>query len=122
MESSRTTVSISIELALEPMTSFDVFVEELTVALTQGGMTFETGINGRITEGKFEVGRVITWMPGELIHLQWRQADWEPGEVTHVEMRFEPINGGTRLVLEHSGWGGLIGAPGEQAGWFARTI
>jgi SAM-dependent methyltransferase len=104
------------------MESFEVFIEELAVALTQGGMAFETGTNGRISEGEFEVGRVISWIPGELIQLQWHQADWEPGEMTNVEMRFEPMSGGTRLTLKHSGWGRLIGDPGEQTGWFAKTI
>jgi SAM-dependent methyltransferase len=122
MEASRTTVSISIELALAPIASFDVFVEELTVALTQSGMSFEAGANGRITEGEFEVGRVIAWKPGELIQFQWHQADWEIEEVTNVEMRFEPINGGTRITLEHRGWGGLVGGPGELMGWFARAV
>ena len=122
MEASRTTVSISIELALEPIAVFDVFIEELTVALTQCGMSFEARANGRITEGEFEVGRVIAWKPGELIQLQWHQADWETEEVTNVEMRFEPINGGTRVTVEHRGWGGLIGESGELTGWFARTV
>lgn len=122
MEASRTTVSMSIELAFAPMKSFEVFIEELTVALTQNGISFEAGANGRITEGGFEVGRVIAWIPGEMIQLQWHQADWEKEEVTNVEMRFEPINGGTRVTLEHDGWGGLIGGPGELAGWFARTV
>jgi SAM-dependent methyltransferase len=122
MEAGRTTVSISIELTLAPMRSFDVFVEELTVALTQGGMSFETGANGHITEEEFEVGRVMAWIPGELIQLQWHQADWETEEVTNVEMRFEPINGGTRVTLEHRGWGRLIGESNEVAGWFARTV
>jgi SAM-dependent methyltransferase len=122
MEASRTTVSIGIELALGPMVSFDVFIEELTVALTQSGMSFEAGTNGRITEREFEVGRVIAWKPGELIQLQWHQADWETEEVTNVEIRFEPINGGTRVTLVHNGWGGLLGEPGELAGWFARAV
>ena len=122
MEANRTTVSTSIELALEPMIAFNVFGEELTVALTQSGMAFETGTNGRITEGEFEVGRVITWKPGELVQLEWHQADWETEEVTTVEIRFEPINGGTRVTLEHRGWGGLIGQSTEVAGWFARTV
>ena len=122
MEASRTTVSIGIELALEPIVVFDVFIEELSVALTQRGLSFEVGANGRITEGEFEVGGVIAWKPGELIRLQWHQADWEIEEVTTVEMRFESVNGGTRVTLEHRGWGGLIGEPGELTGWFARTV
>ena len=122
MEASRTIVSMSLELALAPMVAFEVFVEELAIALTQGGMSFETGANGRITEGEFEVGHVIAWIPGKLIQLQWHQADWEAEEVTNVEMRFQPISGGTLVTLEHSGWGTLIGEPGEMAGWFARAV
>ena len=122
MEATRTMVCISIDLALASRTAFDVFVEELAVALTQGGMGFEAGANGRMTEGEFEVGRVIAWKPGELIQLQWHQADWKIEEVTNVEVRFEPVDGGTRVTLEHRGWGGLIGDPGELAGWFSRAV
>jgi Methyltransferase domain/Activator of Hsp90 ATPase homolog 1-like protein len=68
------------------------------------------------------VGRVVSWNPGELIRLQWRQADWNTGELTEVEMRFEPVDGSTRVTLEHRGWGGLVGDPGELAGWFAGKV
>ena len=122
MEASRTTVCISIDVALAPVMAFDIFVEELAVALAQGGIGFETGANRRMTEGEFEVGRVIAWKPGELIQLQWHQADWQTEEVTSVEMRFEPVDGGTRVTLEHRGWGGLIGGPGELMGWFSRGV
>lgn len=122
MEATRTMVCISIDLALASMAAFDIFVEELAAALTQGGMGFEAGANGRITEGEFEVGRVIAWKPGELIQLQWHQADWKTEEVTNVEVRFEPVDGGTRVTLEHREWGGLIGDPGELVGWFSRAV
>ena len=122
MEATRTTVSVSIDLALASTETFDTLVEELTTALAQSGMVFESGTNGRLTMGEFEVGRVVAWKPGELIQLQWHQADWEPGETTNVELRFEPLDGGTRLTVEHRGWGGLIGNPGELAGWFARAV
>lgn len=36
--------------------------------------------------------------------------------------RFEPMESGTRVTLEHSGWGGLIGDPEELAGWFAGEV
>jgi SAM-dependent methyltransferase len=122
MEATRTTLSISIDLALASTKAFDVFLEELAVALAQEGMSFEAEMNGRLSVGEFEVGRVVVWKPGELIRLQWHQADWNPKEVTEVEVRLEPIDGGTCLSLSHRGWGGLIGDPGELVGWFACAV
>lgn len=122
MEETRTTVRVSIDLALAPAMAFDLFAEELAVALPQGGMSFEAGPNGRVTEGELEVGGVVAWKPGELIRLQWHLADWKIEEVTTVECRFEPIDDGTRVTLEYRGWGGLIGGPGELAGWFASEV
>jgi len=122
MENTRTTVCVSIDIALAPMEAFDAFIEELATALAQGGMGFEAGPSGRVTEGEIEVGRVVSWEPGKLVRLQWRLADWNAGEMTDVELRFEPIDGGTRVMLEHRGWGGLIGDPNELAGWFAGEV
>jgi ubiquinone/menaquinone biosynthesis C-methylase UbiE len=68
------------------------------------------------------VGRVVSWKPGERIQVRWRQADWQPEEVTEVELRLEPVNGGTRVVLEHRGWGALIGDTDELVGWFAGQV
>ena len=116
MKDSRTTVYVSMDIALAPMEAFDVLIEELAVALALRGMSLETGPNGRVVQGEFEVGRIVSWKPGGLILLQWRQADWNAEELTEVEMRFEPVDGGTRVTLEHRGWGGLIGDPGELAG------
>ncbi len=122
METTRTTVSISIDLALAPATAFDVLLDELAMALAQEGMSFEAGRNGRLTLEEVEVGRIVDWKPGALIRLQWRQANWNPEEVTEVEMRFEPIESGTRVTLSHRGWGGLIDDPRELAGWFAGAM
>ena len=68
------------------------------------------------------MGHVVSWRPGEQISLEWRQAGWDPGDVTEVELRFEPVDGGTRLTLEHRGWGRLIGTPASLAGWFAGEV
>lgn len=122
MVTTRNTLHISIDLALDSTTAFKVIVEELSMALAQKEMSFETGANGRITAGKFEVGRVLTWKQGELIRLEWHPADWQPEQVTNVEVRFEPVEGGTRVTLEHRGWGSLIGGAGELAGWFAGAV
>ncbi len=118
-----TAVRASIDLALDPSAAFDVFVEELSTALTTLGMRLDPGPGGRVTEGRAELGRVVSWEPGEQILLEWRQADWKPDDVTKVELRFEPVQDGTRITLEHQEWGRLLGDQGgELAGWFAREV
>ncbi len=124
-ESKETTTGVraSIDLRLEPLAAFNVFVEELSEALARLGMRLDPGPTGRVTEGKAELGRVISWQPGAAIVLEWHQADWEPDEVTEVEIRFEPVQEGTRVTLEHHDWGRLLGDQGgELAGWFAREV
>src|SRR5262249_38824259 len=121
MEATRTTVCVGVDLALAQASAFDVLVEELVASLAQSGMGFEAGANGRVTAGEFEVGRVVVWKPGELIRLEWHQANWKAEEVTTVEVRFEPVEGGTRVTMEHRGWGGLISNSTELASWFASS-
>ncbi len=122
MEDARTTVRVSIDLTLAPKEAFNVLIEELGIALIQGGMGLEAGPNGRVVQGEREVGRVVSWEPGNLLRLCWQQADWASEGVTDVEMRFEPLAGGTRVTLEQRGWGSLIGDPGELVGWFASAV
>jgi SAM-dependent methyltransferase/uncharacterized protein YndB with AHSA1/START domain len=122
MQDSRTTLCASIDIALAPGEAFDVFVDELSLALVRAGMAFEAGPNGRVLQGEIEVGRVVSWQPGELILLQWHPADWQPEELTDVDVRFEAIGGGTRVTLEHHRWGGLLGDARELAGWFAGEV
>ncbi len=116
------TVSVTMDVALEPSVAFDVFVDELGGALARAGLAFEPGAEGHVKEHGRNVGRVVAWKEGSGFALQWRQADWAPEEVTEVELRLEPLDGGARLVVEHHGWGGLVGDAGELAGWFAGEI
>jgi SAM-dependent methyltransferase len=122
MKKTGTTVSLSIIAVLDPSAAFDVFVEELSGALARAGIRFEAGPDGRVIEGGTEVGRVVSWERGDRFLLQWRPASWEPAEVTEVEVRLEPVDAGTRVTLEHRGWGRLIGDAGEIAGWFAGEV
>jgi hypothetical protein len=86
-------------------------------------MRFDPSPSGRVTEGNTEVGRVLSWKPGELILLDWHPADWKPDEVTKIEVRFEPVKDGTRIALEHYEWGRLFADQGnELMGWFANEV
>lgn len=122
MEDSRTTAYISMDTALAPAEAFNVFIDELTIALAQRGISLEAGPNGLVVEGDAEIGRVVSWQRGELIRLQWRLVGWPDAEMTEIAMRFEPVDGGTRVTLEHRGWGSLIGDKHELVGWFASAV
>jgi SAM-dependent methyltransferase len=116
-------IRASIDLKLGPSSAFDALVGELSTALSELGMRFEAGIHGRVLEGATEVGRVICWQPHEKIVLEWHGADWHSAEVTTVELRFEAIEMGTRVTLEHPEWSRVLGDQGDElAGWFASEV
>jgi SAM-dependent methyltransferase len=115
-------IHASIDLALEPSAAFETVIEELVTALANLGIQVEGTSDGRVRERHNVVGRIVSWIPGERILLEWRQADWDPAERTEIELRFERTPEGTKVTLEHRGWGGLIGDPHELAGWFAGEV
>ena len=46
-----------------------------------------------------------------------------PEKVTSMELRFEPVDEGTRVTVGNLGWGNLLGDEGnEMAGWFASEV
>jgi hypothetical protein len=77
-------------------------------------MRFEAGVGGRFlevydeaTEDHFEIGRVLVWEPASRLVFRWRGQSFEPGQTTEVDVRFEAVEAGTRIVLEHRGFEGL---------------
>jgi SAM-dependent methyltransferase len=116
------TIRATMDLALEPPAAFEVVLEELASALDRFAIRFEPKPDGRVRERETDVGFVTQWRPAERVVLEWHGADWDPGEVSQVELRFEPVEGGTRVTLEHHGWGRAIDDPAELAGWFADSV
>jgi hypothetical protein len=51
----------------------------------------------------FECGRITVWEPGARLVFLYRDAGHTIDD-TEVEVRFEEIEGGTRVTLEHRGW------------------
>jgi SAM-dependent methyltransferase len=97
-----------------------VLVDELETGLGRNGQRLERGPAGHVYEGELEVGRVVAWQPGRLIAFEWFPADWEPSETTHLEIRFDAVLEGTRVTIEHLGWGRLVGD--DLLGWFAAEV
>ena len=114
-------VSASVEVALDPVTAFAVFTEEINRWWRPGpmnwndsaravGIHIEPGVGGRwievydeATGEGFECGRITVWEPGIRFVFLYRDAGHTIDD-TEVEVRFEAIDGGTRVTLEHRGW------------------
>jgi uncharacterized protein YndB with AHSA1/START domain len=134
------TARITTVIAVDPATAFSVFTQEIgawwrpkIVRLFRedraGVMKFEPGPNGRLLEvyaetpdDPFEVGRVLTWAPGERLVFEWRQRGFEANEVTEVEVRFEAAGNGTRVTLEHRGWEKIPPKHPSRHGWTGQAF
>src|SRR5688572_8714570 len=114
-------IRIGIDVPLDRAAVFDALVDELTTTLARQGLHFAPGARGRITHAAVEIGRVTSWQPGERVSFEWRPAPWDDSTVTQIELRLESVPAGTRLTIEHSGWGSLV-APKDATGWFAHAL
>jgi hypothetical protein len=122
MSASRPDVaSAVIEVALDPATAFAVFTDEIGQWWKPGPINWnysgravsiriEPGVGGRwievhdpATGEGFECGRITVWEPGARFVFLYRDAGHELDD-TEVEVRFEAIDGGARVTIEHRGW------------------
>lgn len=100
----------SVEVAVDPLTAFKAFTEEIGLWWVPGPINYwdstravtnriEPGVGGRFLEvyedGALELGRITVWEPGS--RLVYRSSVDE----TEVDIRFEAIDSGTRVSVEH---------------------
>lgn len=110
-----------LEIAADPATAFDQFVEDLTAGLEQQQLTITAGPNGRIESDGVEIAHIAAWQPGECVRLAWAQAD-AAGAATEIEIRFRQVPAGTEVTVDATNWVGAIGPIGDISGWFASQI
>ncbi len=68
----------------------------------------EIGVDGE----RFEIGPVTVWNPPHRVVFGWRQAGFPADRSTEVSVRFDPVENGTRVTVEHFGWDAI---PQENA-------
>jgi SAM-dependent methyltransferase len=124
MDEDRGTLRLSFDVALEPGAAFNALLDELAGGLQRLGIVFTPDERGRVALDGAEVGHVIAWQPGERVVLRWHPAPWRSDTATEVEARVEPDDAGegSRLIIEHRGWGALLEDGTEAAGWFATAV
>ncbi len=114
-------VRITVEVGVNPTIAFMIFTQEIGHWWRPGpinwndadraiGVRIEPGPGGRwievhnretgegVTQGRF-----VIWELGERLMFLYQDAGRQL-DGAEVEIRFEPVEGGTRVTLEHRGW------------------
>jgi uncharacterized protein YndB with AHSA1/START domain len=128
-------VTRTVDVPVDPPAAFEVFTEEIDAWHGRGpyswndperavGIRFEPGIGGRwlevwdeATGDGYEMGRILEWDPGVRLVLSFQNVYLPPEPRTEIEVRFDAIEGGTRVTLEHRG---LDKLPPETLATFTR--
>ena len=82
-----------------------------------GRLAFEPDPPERLVEigtdgERFEIGPVRVWEPPHRLVFGWRQAGFADDQSTEVSVRFDAVENGTRVTVEHFGWDAI---PQEHA-------
>ncbi len=122
-------LSLSSFFPLPPSEVFSTLVEELSRALGGVRLTLEPKEGGRLLEtspkgAPREVAKILEWDPGEGIVFEWHPPEWARRSPTMVRVQLVPERGGTRVTIEHRGFGqDLLTEKGEElVGWFASEV
>ena len=121
--------SAAVEVAVEPLTAFTAFTEDIDAWWVRGPINFidssravamriEPGVGGRVLEiyndaagDALELGRITVWEPG--VRLTYRSLV----DDTEVDVRFDAVEGGTRVRVTQT-----LLAGGERAFFFWPTV
>lgn len=138
-----TIVETEVTVAVSLARAFEVFTAEFgawwprqhhigsadmadgTIEPWVGGRWFERGVDGSACDW----GLVLAWDPPHHVAVSWHlDGDFayvpDPDRSSRVDVRFTEVDGGTRVVLTHSGldrhgpgWEGLSTGVGSANGW-----
>jgi uncharacterized glyoxalase superfamily protein PhnB len=122
-------VSAAVSVGVEPMAAFTAFTDEIDFWWVRGPINFfdsgravamriEPGVGGRVLEiyddardDVLDLGRITAWDPGARLAYRSLVDD------TEVDVRFEPVEGGTRVRVTQT-----LVPGGEQAFFFWPTV
>jgi uncharacterized glyoxalase superfamily protein PhnB len=121
--------SAAVEVAVEPMTAFTAFTDEIDSWWVRGPINFfdsgravamriEPGVGGRVLEvyddaqgDALELGRITVWEPGTQLTYRSLVDD------TEIDVRFDAVEGGTRVRVTQT-----LLPDGERALYFWPNV
>ncbi len=102
----RTSLHQQIALDAPPDRIFNVLLDsKLFAAFTGMPAAIDPKAGGAFTTfGGLVEGRNVELIPAQRIVQAWRPASWDPGIYSIVHFELKAANGGTTLVLDHTGF------------------
>jgi activator of HSP90 ATPase len=102
----RTSLHQEIALNATPDRIFNVLMDQKQFAAFTGmPATIDPSAGGKFTTfGGLVEGRNVELIPGQRIVQAWRPTSWDPGVYSVVHFELKAANGGTTLVLDHTGF------------------
>ena len=118
-----------VEVSVDPNRAFTAFTDEIDSWWVRGPINFfdsgravamriESGVGGRVLEvyddhtgDALELGRITVWEPGSRLAYRSLVDD------TEVDVRFDPVNGGTRVTVTQT-----LVPDGERALYFWANV
>lgn len=102
----RTSLHQEIALNATPERIFNVLMDsKLFAAFTGMPATIDPSAGGAFTTfGGLVEGRNVELITGQRIVQAWRPTSWDPGVYSLVHFELKAANGGTMLVLDHTGF------------------
>lgn len=117
------TIQVSMNIDHESSAVFETFVEELKTSLNRLGIRFSDGSRGYVMQGSDKIGQITIWEPDKRFIIEWLPPHWQSyNQTTEIEVRFEAVDGGTRLIFEHRGWCYWLDDKNDILGWFASEV
>jgi uncharacterized protein YndB with AHSA1/START domain len=118
-------VEVGITIAAAPEAVFAYFSNPAAFQRWMGpGSTIDAKPGGEIRvaypNGDVAAGRIESYDPGRRIAFSWgyeRDANGIPLGSTHVDVELTRVEGGTRVVLRHTGLANAAQRRGHRAGW-----
>jgi uncharacterized protein YndB with AHSA1/START domain len=137
-------------VSVQPQVAFELFTAKIDAWWRKspeyrfrqgesGTLSLEPGVGGRFLERYADgsvtlIARVTVWEPGQRLVMSWKGPNLAEHESTEVEILFEAAPFGTRVTVEHRGFGklpadhvirhGLVGEAFARAfgGWWGELL
>jgi uncharacterized protein YndB with AHSA1/START domain len=113
-------VLVALRIAAPPERTFSAFTSEIATWWRPSPLfrftdregthlAFEPDPPERLVEigddgERFEIGPVLHWEPPTRLVFGWRQTGFPADRSTEVSVRFDAVDTGTRVTVEHVGW------------------